>query len=57
LRIEPPFYSVPIKPEGVEDGEKAFPQERFMDDAWGDAINRALRATVEIRFESFELLR
>ena len=57
LRLEPPFYAVPVHRAGTTEGLTVLPYDQFMDDALAEAVNAALRSTIEGRFEPSELHR
>jgi hypothetical protein len=57
LRLDPPFYMVPVQASGTVNGQATFAYSQFLDDAWAETMNAALRAAAEVRFEAFELRR
>ena len=57
LRLELPFYGKQIPPVGATETLTAFPYARIMDDQWAEAINAALRSSIEVQFDSIELRR
>jgi hypothetical protein len=57
LRLESPFYDLPVNSTETNEAGTSFLADKLMDDAWAETINAALRLSAEARFEPFELRR